>query len=100
MRVEFRRAAFVVLDMGVAVADDAAVGRAERGEREAFAAVPVATQSAVDLGLEQLGEGAVEPRAPGVAVIGGVEPVGGGDRRHHLGAGGGRIVGEEAHGAP
>jgi hypothetical protein len=40
----------------------------------------------------------VEPLAPGVAVIGGVEPVGGGDRRHHLRAGGRRIVGEEAHG--
>ena len=35
MRVEFGRAAFVVLDMRVAVADDAAVRRAQRGEREA-----------------------------------------------------------------
>src|SRR3546814_10476166 len=33
--VEFGRAAFVILDMRVAVADDAAVRRAERGEREA-----------------------------------------------------------------
>ena len=59
--------------------------------------MPVVTHKRADLGLEQVGESAVEPLAPRVAVIGGVEPVGGGDRLDHLGVRGRRIVGEEAH---
>ena len=41
-----------------------------------LAAVPVVTHSAATSLAEQVGKGAVEPLGPGIAVIGGVDPVG------------------------
>ena len=76
----------------------AAIGRAQRREREAIGGGAGRHPEGADLGPEQVGEGAVEPPAPLVAVIGRVEPVGGGDRLDHLGVRRRRIVGEEAHG--
>src|SRR5205823_11599931 len=53
-----------------------------------------------DLGPEKVGKGAVEAAAPFVAVIGRVEPVGGGDRLHDLGMHRRRIVGKKPHSPP
>ena len=75
----------------------APVGGHRAASPRQLAAVPVVTHKRAHLALEQLGKRAVEPLRPGVAVIGGVEPVGVGQRGHHGGAGGGGIVGEEAH---
>ena len=61
-----------------------------------LAAVPVAPRAPRPR-FEQIGESAVETRAPCVAVIGGVEAVGLDQRGEHGRAGGGGIVGEEAH---
>ena len=95
--VEFRRAALVVLDVRVAVADDPAVRRAECCEREAVSRGTGGDPEDCDLGLEQRGQTAVELLAPRVAGIGGVERVGGGDRGHDLRVDPGGVVGEEAH---
>ena len=52
-----------------------AVRRAERGERERVGGRAGRDPERLDLALEQLGKGRIQPLAPGVAVIGGVEPV-------------------------
>ena len=96
--VEFGRAALIVLDVRVAVADDPAVRRAQCGEREAVGGGAGGDPEHRDLGLEQFGQPAVELLAPRVAGIGGVERVGGGDRGHDLRVDRGGVVGEKAHG--
>ena len=58
MGVEFGRAAFVVLDVGVAVADDRAVRRAQGGEGERIGRGAGGDPQGRDLGLEQIGEDA------------------------------------------
>jgi hypothetical protein len=98
--VEFRRAALVGLDMGMAVADDRAERRAQRRQGERIGRRPGRHPQGGDIGLEQLREGLVEPGAPAIAVIGGVEAVGLGERGHRLRAGGRGIVGEKAHARP
>jgi hypothetical protein len=73
--VEFGRAAFVAIDVRIAVADHAAVRRAERRQREAVGRRAGWHPQHADLRAEQIGKGAVEPLRPAIAVIGGVERV-------------------------
>src|SRR5205823_13022176 len=94
---ETRRSCFVDFDMRVFVADDAAVGWAERRKGETIRRSACRDPKGADFGLEQLGKSAVEARAPRIVVVGRVELVRSGDRLHHLRVRGGRIVGDEAH---
>ena len=96
---EAGRARLVDLDMRVAVAEDRPVGRAQRGEREAVGSGAGRHPECANFGPEQVGEGAVEPLAPLVAVISRVEPVRRRNRFENLGVRGRGIVGEEAHAA-
>jgi len=83
--------------MGIFVAKHAAVRWAERGQSERVCSRSGRDPERLDLALEKLGKGLVQPPAPAVAVISGVEPVGLGDRRQCLRAGGRGIIGEKAH---
>ena len=74
---EAGRSCLVDLDMSMLVAQNAAIWRAQSGEREAIGRGSRRRPESANLGPEQVGEGAVEPRAPLVSVIGCVEPVGG-----------------------
>src|SRR5690348_2660279 len=86
--------------MRVAVAEDGAVRRTKRRECEAVGGGAGGHPEGADVGFEQIRECAVEALAPLVSVIGGVHPVGGGDRFQHFGVGRRGIVGEEAHRGP
>jgi hypothetical protein len=96
---ESRRAGFINLDMRVAVAQDGAFGRAQRGERETVGGGAGGHPQRADRCFEQVGESAVEAPAPRVAIIGGVEPVRLGEGVEHRRMTGGGIVGKEAHDA-
>jgi hypothetical protein len=61
--IEFGRAAFVILDMGLAMADDAAMRRAERGQGEAVRGRAGRHPKRLDIALEQSGEGRIQPLA-------------------------------------
>ena len=95
---EAGRTRLVDLDMRVPVAQDRAIGRAQRRERKAVGGGAGRHPQGADLRSEQVRESAVEPSAPLVAVIRRVEPVRCGYRLDHLRVRGGRIVGEKAHG--
>src|SRR3546814_18776032 len=69
--VDFGRAAFVILDMRSAVADDAAVRRAEHREREAVPRGHARPPQGAELGFAERRKAIVELRAPAVAVIAG-----------------------------
>jgi hypothetical protein len=84
MRVEFGRPAFVILDVRVAMAHDAAIRRAKRGKSERICRRSGGDPERLHFGLEKLGESLVQPRARRVAVIGGIDVIGRGDRRQHF----------------
>ena len=92
-----RTAGFIDLDVRVLVAEDATVRRAQRREREAVGCGSARHPERADWPAEQVGEGSIEALAPLVTVIGGVEPVCGGDRLHHFRVHRSGIVGEETH---
>ena len=94
---EARGASLVDFDVRVAVAQDRTLGRTHRRQREAVGRRPGRHPQRAHRGSKQVGEGAVEPLAPSVAVIGGIEPVGRRQRREHGGVASSGVVGEEAH---
>src|SRR6185369_15728676 len=75
------------------------VGRTERRQRQAVRGGSGGDPEGTDFFAEQVGKNAVEAKAPLVAVIGSIEPVGGGDGLDHLWVRCCRIVGEKTHGA-
>ena len=97
VRIEFGRAAFVILDMRVAVAQHSAERRAQGGEGERIGGGSGRHPQDGDLAPEQFGQARIERAAQRIAVIGGVDPVRclhrGEDRRMDRG----RIVREKAH---
>jgi hypothetical protein len=97
MGVEFGCAAFVILDMGIAVADDAAIRRAQLGQGQRVGRRAGRHPQRRHFRFEQVGKGAVQPLAPAVAVIGRIEAVRLMEGGHDLGAGGGGIIGKETH---
>jgi hypothetical protein len=99
MGVEARRAAFVDDDMRFLMADHPAIGRAQAGERDAVGRRAGGDPLCLHRRFEQVGKGAVQPRAPRVAVIAMVGMVRAGDGGHHLGADRGGVVRKEVHGA-
>ena len=90
-----RGAGFVIFDMRVAVAQDRPGRRAQHGEADAVGGGPGGHPQRLDLALEHLPEGGVEPRAILVGVIGRLEPVRGADRCDHRRARRSGIVGKE-----
>ena len=94
---EAGRARLVDLDVRVLVAEDRPVRRAQGGERQAVGGGTGRHPEGADLGSEQIGEGAVEAAAPLVAIICRVDPVRPDNSLEHLGVGGCRVIGEEAH---
>jgi hypothetical protein len=83
--------------MRVAVTQDAAVRWAQGRQRQAVRRRPGGHPQRPYWRFEQVGESRIEAATPFVAVVGGIEPVGGGDRVEHRRVGGGRIVGEKTH---
>ncbi len=67
---EGRRPRLVILDMRVAMAENRAVGRTQRGKCEAVGRSPCGDPQRFDLAFEQIGKSAVEPQAPVVTVVG------------------------------
>ena len=98
MREEARCAAVVDDDMRRLMAKDTAIGRAEAGERDAVCRRAGRDPQRLHIGVEQSGKGAVQPRAPGVAIIAMIGLVGGGDRGEKFGADRRGVVGKEMHG--
>jgi hypothetical protein len=86
------RAGFVDLDMRVLVAQDGPIWRAQRAKSDAVSGGAGGHPESADFRLEQVGEGAVEPLAQRIAVVGGVDAVRGGDRRDYVGVRGRGIV--------
>jgi len=97
MGIKTRRAAFVVPDMRVLVAQDRAERRARAARARELAAVPVATHMTATSVSEKARERLIQPVAEAVAVIGGVDLIGRGQGGHHFGADPSCIVGNEAH---
>ena len=97
---ELRRAAFVDVDMRFVVADDRAIGRHHRRQRQRVGRGAGRHRQDRAVVAEERPEHAVEPGAQIVAVIGpGTGRHGGGDRGQHFVAGGSGIVRQEVHGA-
>jgi hypothetical protein len=96
--VEFGRAAFVILDMGVAMADDALMRLAQSGQRERIGGRAGRHPKRPHLAPEQVRERAVQPFAQCIAVISRIEPVRDAERGQHFGAASRRIVREKSHG--
>lgn len=98
-RIEFRRTAFVGLHMGVAVAEDRAPGRGERGEGERIGGGPGRDQ--IDRGLrgrEQVAQAVGDARHAGLGTVGrGIALVGGREGGEDLRRGRAGIVGGEPH---
>ena len=98
--VETRRAAFINLNMGFTVANDALMRLNQRGKREAVGTCPRCHPKHRDIAAEHSGECGIEPRAPLVPIICGVDMVGIGHGLHDSGVHRGGIVREETHEHP
>ncbi len=95
--VELGRAAFIVGDVAVRMAQHAAPGRRQRRQRQRIGGGAGGHQQHVDLVLEDLGQAAFDPQGDVVgAVGGGLSLIGVQQRGQYLRAGAGGVVTGEA----
>ena len=97
-RIEGRRTAFVDFDMRLFIAENTLPRPYEMGEDDAVRRGAGRNPHHLARGFEQVRKGRVERLADRVAVIGGVDMIGGGKRLHYGGVDGGGIVRKKAHG--
>ena len=83
--------------MRLAVADDALMWLDQRSQREAICRRASCYPQHSDFMVKCFGERRIEPLAPRIAIISGIDLIGIGYRLHHLGMHRCRIVGEKTH---